>query len=346
MARYTARDASRLREVEAELGCIRETGRPALEWLAPTVCELIDTEKSATCAYAPRGDALTVVPGGVARLSSGIYLATERCIQEQGPISWTSYNPLRPEPAQRNAVLTKAAILRVTGLATGPVVAEVYAKFGIAHHDTLRVLVCEGASLLGYLAFFQANDFDLRQQRVLRHLVPAIRRRLSCERLMSGARSTRLLLDAAMDEITGAAFVVSDRGVVLEVNRVGQLWLERNGLTGRRALRDAVVSPDLRTARSFRVTKVASAGVSPRYLVVEAATVGGLQVVRSAGVRWGFSRREIDVLASLAEGVSTRTIAAELAIAERTVEAHLTSMFEKAQVETRGELVAKAMRGG
>jgi DNA-binding NarL/FixJ family response regulator len=30
-----------------------------------------------------------------------------------------------------------------------------------------------------------------------------------------------------------------------------------------------------------------------------------------------------------------------LAIAERTVEAHLTSMFEKAQVETRAELVVR-----
>jgi DNA-binding NarL/FixJ family response regulator len=50
------------------------------------------------------------------------------------------------------------------------------------------------------------------------------------------------------------------------------------------------------------------------------------------------------VLALLVEGLTTRTIAAALAIAERTVEVHLTAMFEKAQVESRTELVAAVWR--
>lgn len=66
---------------------------------------------------------------------------------------------------------------------------------------------------------------------------------------------------------------------------------------------------------------------------------GGLD---TATIGWGFTPRERDILALLVEGRSNRAIAAVLAIAERTVETHLTSMFAKASVESRAELVARA----
>jgi DNA-binding NarL/FixJ family response regulator len=60
-----------------------------------------------------------------------------------------------------------------------------------------------------------------------------------------------------------------------------------------------------------------------------------------AAARWSLTARQREVLALLAEGLATRHIAAELGISERTVGAHLAVMYEKAQVESRAELVAR-----
>jgi DNA-binding NarL/FixJ family response regulator len=63
--------------------------------------------------------------------------------------------------------------------------------------------------------------------------------------------------------------------------------------------------------------------------------------VALAAARWSLTARQAQVLTLLAEGLMTRHIAAELGISERTVGAHLGVMFEKAQVESRAELVAR-----
>jgi len=52
------------------------------------------------------------------------------------------------------------------------------------------------------------------------------------------------------------------------------------------------------------------------------------------------------VLALLAEGAANKQIAVELGIAERTVEAHVTSIFNKLGASSRAEAVAIALRSG
>jgi NarL family two-component system response regulator LiaR len=56
--------------------------------------------------------------------------------------------------------------------------------------------------------------------------------------------------------------------------------------------------------------------------------------------------RELDVLAELAEGASNLRIAAKLAITERTVKAHLSSVLAKLGLGDRTEAVAYAWRHG
>jgi len=58
------------------------------------------------------------------------------------------------------------------------------------------------------------------------------------------------------------------------------------------------------------------------------------------------SGREQEVLALLAQGLANKEIAARLHIAERTVKAHVTSVFNKLGVNSRAEAVAVALRGG
>jgi two-component system, NarL family, response regulator LiaR len=56
--------------------------------------------------------------------------------------------------------------------------------------------------------------------------------------------------------------------------------------------------------------------------------------------------RELEVLQLLAQGLNNRAIAEVLFISDRTVQAHLTSIFAKTQVSSRLEAVLKAIRRG
>jgi DNA-binding NarL/FixJ family response regulator len=58
------------------------------------------------------------------------------------------------------------------------------------------------------------------------------------------------------------------------------------------------------------------------------------------------SARELEVLALIAQGASNKRIARQLRIAERTVKAHVTSVFQKLVVDTRAQAVAVALRRG
>ena len=58
------------------------------------------------------------------------------------------------------------------------------------------------------------------------------------------------------------------------------------------------------------------------------------------------SPRELEVLALIAQGVANKQIARQLRIAERTVKAHVTSVFHKLAVDTRAQAVAVALRRG
>jgi NarL family two-component system response regulator YdfI len=56
--------------------------------------------------------------------------------------------------------------------------------------------------------------------------------------------------------------------------------------------------------------------------------------------------RELQVLSAVARGERSKEIAADLHIAERTVRAHLTSIFNKLGVDSRASAVAVAMERG
>jgi len=58
------------------------------------------------------------------------------------------------------------------------------------------------------------------------------------------------------------------------------------------------------------------------------------------------TERETDVLRSLAKGLSNKEIAAELSIAEKTVKAHVSSIFSKLGVLSRTQAALYAVRHG
>ena len=70
---------------------------------------------------------------------------------------------------------------------------------------------------------------------------------------------------------------------------------------------------------------------------------------RSDGIVEGtsaLSRRELDVLRLIAQGLNNKAIAASLYISENTVKNHVRSIHEKLQVHSRMEAVVQAVRDG
>jgi two-component system, NarL family, response regulator YdfI len=58
------------------------------------------------------------------------------------------------------------------------------------------------------------------------------------------------------------------------------------------------------------------------------------------------TRRELEVLEVLAEGLSNRAIAARLSISEHTVKFHVSSIFAKLGAENRTDAVRRGVRQG
>lgn len=64
----------------------------------------------------------------------------------------------------------------------------------------------------------------------------------------------------------------------------------------------------------------------------------------SHGPRHGLTPRELEVLRALTSGATNRAIAAELEISERTVDRHVSNIYDKLNVATRSEATAYALR--
>jgi pimeloyl-ACP methyl ester carboxylesterase/DNA-binding CsgD family transcriptional regulator len=64
---------------------------------------------------------------------------------------------------------------------------------------------------------------------------------------------------------------------------------------------------------------------------------GGLQV---------FTARELEVLTHLAQGLDNARIAAKIGLSEKTVRNHMTRVFEKLNVQHRGEAIVRARKAG
>jgi DNA-binding CsgD family transcriptional regulator len=82
-------------------------------------------------------------------------------------------------------------------------------------------------------------------------------------------------------------------------------------------------------------------GVPMRAFAVVAEGQRGSSALNSAAVRFGLTRREMDVLRLLARNHGSAEIARELCIAESTVADHLKNLFRKTGSSRRTELLTK-----
>ncbi len=93
-------------------------------------------------------------------------------------------------------------------------------------------------------------------------------------------------------------------------------------------------------ARAIRAVHEGGSYLTPRVAARVVAQVGAL---RRSGV---LSGRERQVLRLVAQGLSNKQIARQLAITERTVKFHMTSIFNKLGAENRAQAIAVAAERG
>ena len=344
MSRLPKAVVSRVRELEAELSTIVDGGATALEVVTPALPQLMDAGRAMSVVFGPRGDGLCVERGVVEGFPRNALDAIDVYLGS-APARWTNFDPTRPERNQRNIAFTSESFNRLLGVRhrdEAPITRNVLARFGVTDDDQCRVLVCDGPSLLAWVGAIRQGGVDDVHRRTLQRLVPALRRRLQVERLLSTSPDTRAMLDAALAAIPAPAFFTDATGRLLESNPSGLAWLEQHGADGRAALRLAVTRGD---CDQFAVTPVVAPGCpGMRLLVLRPRGCLAASQCATAAARWSFTPRQAQVLVLLVQGMTTRTIAATLGTAERTIEVHLTTMFDKAQVESRAELAAAVWR--
>jgi DNA-binding CsgD family transcriptional regulator len=210
---------------------------------------------------------------------------------------------------------------------------------GLEQDDMLRVLVCEGPSFLLWVGAFQPEPFSRRHAAMIRAILPSLRRRLILERRIRGAQRVEAALDAALEAVGSPAFVVSRAGRIEHANSAGRALLERD----RRAIVASIADAMAGRPSKMAVELFPLSGRESGYLVIPRdKTVQSRLANRAlrAGMRWGLTPKQAEVLELVVRGLSNRTIADAFRVSERVVEMHVSAIFDKAGVGSRAALLS------
>ena len=151
-------------------------------------------------------------------------------------------------------------------------------------------------------------------------------------------------LDIALKAIEAPAFVVDLGGAVLHANGNGQTLLARDRGGVARSLAQAVAGAPAELG--WDLTPLSGTERRHGFLAILRAptrnvTTAAGDSVRAATERWLLTPRQTQVLDLVTRGFTNALIADDLRIRERTVEFHLSAIFDKAGVESRTMLIAR-----
>ena len=227
---------------------------------------------------------------------------------------------------------------------------KLYAGLGAA--DELRVAFMAGASCLGIGAFVRAaedgpfTDAELTDIRALTSVAAtALRRALG-----------RVLQDTSAQ--APVVIMLDGDGTITAMSAGGQQILEDlriNGVDGDFPGLVQVAATRARTSRTTTQLTTRLRGRSGRWLRLNVSPMEGDSgavaltvetarpddLVRVLLDSYGLTVRETEIVLRLCRGLATKDIAADLMISTHTVRDHVKSVFEKAGVNSRGELVAE-----
>lgn len=323
----------------SDLRRIPERGESVLKTLPDRLRALLDCEIAATYEI---DSALEGTRPGIQAVSGpGAHRLKALAATYIGGGAALGYDPMRPAAPQRNVPLTTEEVfaLSTSGRDT---VRNIYPKLGLGGLDQLRVLVCEGPTLLAWVGGYRPDPFGERERELLRRIVPALRSRLVVEQQLGRASVLSAALEAALGAVPAEAYVVrfDDRNVrILEANAAGVALLDED----RRATMDELVAAMRGDEQgAYSVTTFAANGLPEYALAIRRQPRNGIESrLGDACRRWGLTPRHRDVLSQLARGRPNKLISAELGCAEATVELHVTAILRRVGVQSRAELIAK-----
>jgi DNA-binding CsgD family transcriptional regulator/PAS domain-containing protein len=254
------------------------------------------------------------------------------------------FDPLHPEARQRNRVRTLVELCDAHPDHDHPcVVHSTWDAVGIRSWDQIRVLVCEGDTLLAWVGAIGPERFGARERSLLGALTRPLARYLGAERRLRDAGLARAGLGAALEAMGAPSFVVTSRGRVLHANRAGAHLADGWGRSAPERLRAAVRCP----GDGDYVLRIADGAAPEAFLVVLRGASSALDTrVAALTAAWGLSPREAGVLSRLARGDSNKELAAALRAAEVTVERHVTSLLRKSRCDSRARLIARFWSSG
>ncbi|MGD9999671.1 MAG: helix-turn-helix transcriptional regulator [Ilumatobacteraceae bacterium] len=198
-----------------------------------------------------------------------------------------------------------------------------------------------------------AAPFDDDEQRFLRHVASTITAaiRASLVRSVTGVA----IVDTARQ---GPAVVIVEGAEVVDATPAARHWLEQLGAADRgHGPVPAVLGAVAIAAANGRTVAQRARTADGRWLVVRSAPLAGrrgIVTIEEAGppdvvaifsAALGLSARETDVVVEVLRGSSTKEIATALHLSTFTVQDHLKTVFQKASVNSRRELIAQVFFG-
>ena len=324
-----------VRDVVASLQRFDDSAPGCLRWLGAELQQLLGAEKSLAFTLTA-GEATVSLDSLVAPgVRHEDFQRDFSALTARHPRGWAAYDAFRPEPEQRNRALSVYRFLGRERLESLPAY-QVMTRHGFGRRDQLRVLVCEGATLLAWIGVLRPSPFTPRDVSVLQRLVPHVRRRLLLERRIAEAGFYRSAMEAALEALPRPAFLLRARGEIVTANAPGRLALER--------WKTGPMPCLLRGDERFERTRLRAVGYPEHVLVVQRAKAGPptAEQAQRASAEWEVTPRQAEVLSWVLQGATNREIAGALGCAVHTVELHVSALLEASGTATRAELVSRA----
>jgi DNA-binding CsgD family transcriptional regulator len=223
---------------------------------------------------------------------------------------------------------------------------KLYSTFGAS--DELRAVFMSGATCLAIGAFVRTDGEEYSPTEVrdvtalLKPAMDVLRRAFHQPDRDATAVPAVLIIDETGDMVSatsGAAAHLDDLRIDIDSGLPGTILVAASKARRRGVDR---VTTRLR-GRSGCWVRIHAAALDggPDHVVVTIDRATASDLVPLLLSSYGLSHRETEIVLALCRGLGTKQIAAELGISSHTVRDHLKVVFAKANVNSRGELVAR-----
>lgn len=249
---------------------------------------------------------------------------------------FASYDASSPERSQRNRVRQFEPPQLQDPRRMAPIAAKLYPSLCLYEQYTMRILICDGPRLLGWVGAFRGERFRPEESARLQRLMRPLQRRLRWERRLAQERLSKATALVAMELLPAPAFVLDVVGRVCMANSAGASWLRNDRATLRTILRETA----LHESRGIEVWPICEPGL-PRYRLAVCWSEASTERVQRARTRWDLTPRQAEILEHVVRGLSNKEIASALHRSVKTVEVHLGATMAKAGVDSRTLLVSR-----